>query len=76
MLIFAGTFLIDAAGAFLNGQGLAIQEDKNFMKIKTFQDSPSERGDYYQVYYVSSQAWRRWLRNARLKKIPIGNQAE
>jgi hypothetical protein len=26
-----GTFLIDAAGAFLNGHGLGTQEDKNFM---------------------------------------------
>jgi CRISPR-associated protein Cst2 len=53
-----GTFLIQAEGAFLNGAGLdTIGEYKNAVIPKTFSDGRGKR-----VPYVSSQAWRRWLR--------------
>ncbi|HEX8091748.1 MAG TPA: hypothetical protein VF762_23040, partial [Blastocatellia bacterium] len=45
-----------AEGAFLNGAGLDTGEDKNAVIPKTFADGRNR------VSYVSSQAWRRWLR--------------
>jgi CRISPR-associated protein Cst2 len=52
-----GTFLIQAEGAFLNGGGLAKGEYGNTTIPKTFSDFKDK------VPYVSSQAWKRWLRN-------------
>lgn len=56
----AGTFVIQADGAFLNGAGLGSGEDKNVTIPKTF------RNGRYEVPYVSSQAFRRWLRNTMI----------
>jgi CRISPR/Cas system-associated protein Cas7 (RAMP superfamily) len=53
----AGTFLVQADGAFLNGAGLGEGEDRNVTIPKTFRDGRNE------VPYVSAQAWKRWLRN-------------
>lgn len=53
----AGTFLIQADAAFLNGAGLGEGEDRNVTVPKTFRDGKNE------VPYVSAQAWKRWLRN-------------
>jgi CRISPR-associated protein Cst2 len=53
----AGTFLIQAEGAFLNGAGLGAGEDRNVTVPKMLQ-----RGGK-QLPYVSAQSWRRWLRN-------------
>jgi len=53
----AGTFLIQADGAFLNGAGLGDGEDRNVTIPKTFQNGR------FQIPYVSAQAWKRWLRN-------------
>jgi CRISPR-associated autoregulator DevR family len=52
----AGTFLIQASGAFLNGAGLGQGEDRNVTIPKTFRDGRNE------IPYVSAQAWKRWLR--------------
>lgn len=57
----AGTFLIKAEGAFLNGAGLDTGEDRNAVIPKTYWDI-DEKGRRVRVPYVSSQAWRRWLR--------------
>lgn len=53
----AGTFLIHADASFLNGAGLGEGENRNVTVPKTLKD----HNDY--VPYVSSQAWKRWLRN-------------
>lgn len=74
-----GTFLIQAEGAFLNGGGLAKGEYGNTTEPKTFIDFKDK------VPYVSSQAWKRWLRNtfqeenqdlphAELKQIGISGK--
>jgi CRISPR-associated protein Cst2 len=57
----AGTFLIDARAAFLNGAGLGSGEDRNKVIPKTFRERVNGRSE--EVPYVSAQAWRRWLRN-------------
>ena len=57
----AGTFLIDARAAFLNGAGLGSGEDRNKVIPKTFRERVNGRLE--EVPYVSAQAWRRWLRN-------------
>lgn len=57
----AGTFLIKAEGAFLNGAGLDTGEDRNAVIPKTYWDL-DEKGRRVRVPYVSAQAWRRWLR--------------
>ncbi len=59
-----GTFLIQAEGAFLNGAGLDSGEDKNAVIPKTFRDGTKR------VPYVSSQAWRRWLRETFKEEYP------
>lgn len=59
-----GTFLIQAEGAFLNGAGLDSGEDKNAVIPKTYSDGRNR------VPYVSSQAWRRWLRNTFQEENP------
>ncbi len=53
----AGTLLIEARAAFLNGAGLGSGEDRTTTIHKTFRDGQRS------VPYVSAQAWRRWLRN-------------
>lgn len=58
----AGTFLIQADAAFLNGAGLGEGEDQNVTIPKTFRDGKIE------VPYVSSQAWKRWLRNTLIEE--------
>ncbi|HWQ33383.1 MAG TPA: DevR family CRISPR-associated autoregulator [Blastocatellia bacterium] len=66
-----GTFLIQAEGAFLNGAGLDDSgEDRNAVIPKTFQDGR------YRVPYVSSQAWRRWLRETFKEEYPNEPKAE
>lgn len=59
----AGTFLIQADGAFLNGAGLGEGEDRNVTIPKTFRDG--QRGE---VPYVSAQAWKRWLRTTAIQE--------
>lgn len=58
----AGTFLIQADAAFLNGAGLGDGEDRNVTIPKTFKDGK------YSVPYVSAQAWKRWLRNTFIEE--------
>jgi CRISPR-associated protein Cst2 len=53
----AGTFVLHADASFLNGAGLGEGEDRNVTVPKTLRD-----GRYW-VPYVSSQAWKRWLRS-------------
>lgn len=53
----AGTFLIHADASFLNGAGLGEGENRNVTVPKTLKDGKDT------VPYVSSQAWKRWLRN-------------
>lgn len=57
----AGTFLIDATAAFLNGAGTAPGEDKTTTVPKTFREQNGSRKE--EVPYVSAQAFRRWLRD-------------
>ena len=57
----AGTFLIDATAAFLNGAGMGAGENKNKVIPKTFSEQNGTRKE--QVPYVSAQSFRRWLRN-------------
>jgi CRISPR-associated protein Cst2 len=52
----AGTFVIHADASFLNGAGLGEGEDRNVTVPKTLRDGR------HRVPYVSSQAWKRWLR--------------
>ena len=58
----AGTFLIETPASFLNGAGLGEGEDRNVTVPKTFRDGPNR------VPYVSSQAWKRWLRNTLIEE--------
>lgn len=58
----AGTFLIEASPAFLNGAGLGQGEDKNVTIPKTFQTPAGN------IPYVSAQAWKRWLRNTLIEE--------
>ena len=53
----AGTFVIHADASFLNGAGLGDGEDRNVTIPKTLKDGRNR------VPYVSSQAWKRWLRS-------------
>jgi len=59
----AGTFLIQADGAFLNGAGLGEGEDRNVTVPKMFRDGKN------QVPYVSAQAWKRWLRATTIQEV-------
>lgn len=60
----AGTFLIQADGAFLNGAGIdPRREDRNTTIPKSYRDGEGNR-----VPYVSAQAWRRWLRNTLIEE--------
>src|SRR5690606_20854059 len=58
----AGNFLIEAPASFLNGAGLGQGEDRNATIVKTFRDGKDK------VPYVSSQAWKRWLRNTLIEE--------
>ena len=58
----AGTFVIQADGAFLNGAGLGQGEDRTTTIPKRLWDGKSL------IPYVSSQAWRRWLRNTLIEE--------
>ena len=58
----AGTFVVQATGAFLNGAGLGIGEDRNVTIPKQFSDWNSRKP------YVSAQAWKRWLRNTLIEE--------
>lgn len=58
----AGTFLIQADASFLNGAGLGDGENRNVTVPKTLRDQKDE------VPYVSSQAWKRWLRNTLIEE--------
>ncbi|MCL2134172.1 MAG: DevR family CRISPR-associated autoregulator [Candidatus Bathyarchaeota archaeon] len=58
----AGTFLVEASASFLNGAGLGDGENRNVTLPKTFRDGRDR------VPYVSSQAWRRWLRNTLIEE--------
>jgi CRISPR-associated protein Cst2 len=57
-----GTFLIEAPSSFLNGAGLGEGENRNVTVPKTFRDGSNR------VPYVSSQAWKRWLRNTLIEE--------
>ena len=70
MTHITGTFLIQAEGAFLNGAGLDTGEDRNAVIPKTFADGRNR------VPYVSSQAWRRWLRLTFQQENPQEPAAE
>lgn len=71
----AGTFLIQAEGAFLNGAGLDTGEDRNAVIPKTYWDIDSQ-GRRVRVPYVSAQAWRRWLRLTFQEENPNEPAAE
>jgi len=58
----AGTFLVEAPASFLNGAGLGEGENRNVTIPKTFRDGSNR------VPYVSSQAWKRWLRNTLIEE--------
>lgn len=58
----AGNFLIETSASFLNGAGLGEGEDRNATIVKTFRDGKDR------VPYVSSQAWKRWLRNTMIEE--------
>src|SRR5581483_3255389 len=58
----AGMFVIQADGAFLNGAGLGQGEDRTTTVPKRLFDGKSL------IPYVSSQAWRRWLRNTLIEE--------
>lgn len=58
----AGTFLIHADASFLNGAGLGEGENRNVTIPKTLKDYKDD------VPYVSSQAWKRWLRNTLIEE--------
>lgn len=57
-----GTFLIHADASFLNGAGLGEGENRNVTIPKTLKDHNDN------VPYVSSQAWKRWLRNTLIEE--------
>ncbi|MBP2173203.1 type I-B CRISPR-associated protein Cas7/Cst2/DevR [Methanococcus voltae] len=59
----AGTFVIDASASFLNGAGLKPgEEDKTKVAVKTMKDGK------YTIPYVSTQSWKRWLRNTAVEE--------
>ncbi len=58
----AGMFVIQADSAFLNGAGLGDGEDRTTTIPKMLLDGKTR------VPYVSSQSWRRWLRNTLIEE--------
>lgn len=65
----AGTFLIKAEGAFLNGGGLESGEYQNVTAPKAYWDI-DKFGRRVRVPYVSAQAWRHWLRETFREENP------
>ncbi len=65
-----GTFLISGNGAFLNSPGI----ENDVTVPKTFY-TLDERGKQVRVPYVSSQAWKRWLRETFKEENPEEPQA-
>ena len=57
-----GTFLIQAEGAFLNGAGTESYGQGDITVPKTLM-TLGENGRQVPVPYVSSQSWKRWLRD-------------
>ncbi len=64
-----GTFLIQAEGAFLNGAGTETYGQGDITMPKTFK-TLREGGGQTQIPYVSSQAWKRWLRDTFQEENP------
>ena len=64
-----GTFLIQAEGAFLNGAGTASYGEGEITIPKTFK-TLKEGGGQTQIPYVSSQSWKRWLRDTFQEEYP------
>lgn len=64
-----GTFLIQAEGAFLNGAGTAPYGEGDITVPKTFK-TLKEGGGQTQIPYVSSQSWKRWLRDTFQEEYP------
>jgi CRISPR-associated protein Cst2 len=64
-----GTFLIQAEGAFLNGAGTEPYGQGDITMPKTFK-TLREGGGQTQIPYVSSQAWKRWLRDTFQEENP------
>jgi CRISPR/Cas system-associated protein Cas7 (RAMP superfamily) len=60
----AGTFLIRAEGAFLNGSVAETYEGNPITTPKTVQEFNNR------IPYVSAQAWRRWLRETYKEEYP------
>lgn len=58
----SGSFMIDARGSFLNGAGIKPAENENITEPKNFWTAEG----YFP--YVSSQAWRKWLRNTVIEE--------
>jgi CRISPR-associated protein Cst2 len=65
----AGSFMIQATEAFLNGGGASTGEDQNVVMPKYMWVNGK------QVPYVSSQAWKHWLRDTLIQetKWPASN---
>lgn len=69
-----GAFLIQAEGAFLNGAGTEpygegdITIPKTFMTLRDGRQTP--------IPYVSSQAWKRWLRDTFSEENPSDERLE
>lgn len=62
-----GTFLIQAEGAFLNGAGTESYGQGDITIPKTFY-TINEKGMQVPIPYVSSQSWKRWLRDTFLEE--------
>ncbi|MDN3511930.1 MAG: DevR family CRISPR-associated autoregulator [Candidatus Jettenia sp.] len=67
-----GTFLIQAEGAFLNGAGTEPYGQGDITIPKTFMTL--REGRQVPVPYVSSQAWKRWLRDTFQEENPNENK--
>ncbi len=61
-----GTFVIDAAGAYLNGAGLRAVEDRNISEVKAFWVAGSN--GKVRIPYWSSQSFRRALRDTLMEE--------
>jgi len=64
-----GTFLLQAEGAFLNGAGTEPYGKGDITIPKTFK-TINESGQSVSIPYVSSQSWKRWLRDTFLEENP------
>ncbi len=62
-----GTFLIQAEGAFLNGSGTESYGQGDITIPKTFQ-TLNDKGFQVPIPYVSSQSWKRWLRDTFIEE--------